>query len=234
MVVLGSSSRGGQLALIFQILFKNLKFVLRLKVIASVLLVGASIWYLLPPEQKMRFENIGQDVSSKQRILYWENGFKMMQSHPWLGVGYYNYIPYYEKYYPEDMLYSRAELPHNIFIQVGADLGYPALVLYLSMIIYVYLKTKALKKSLRSQGKDPLFVNILDGLNISLVGFVVAGQFVSVVYYPFLWIHFAIFVSCENIIIKEMVAGEERARKAVRFAGAHGVEACDRLQRPEP
>jgi uncharacterized protein (DUF983 family) len=36
-------------------------------------------------------------------------------------------------------------------------------------------------------------------LNIAIVGFYVAGQFVSVVYYPFMWIHLALVSSMRNI-----------------------------------
>jgi len=32
------------------------------------------------------------------------------------------------------------------------------------------------------------------GFNLSMLGFVVAGQFVTVAYYPFLWIHLAFVV----------------------------------------
>lgn len=219
MVILGASSRGGQLAMLIQIAAKNVKFIFRLRILISIFVGLSAIWYFMPDEQKRRFENIGNDVSSQQRILYWENGMEMIQQHPWFGVGYYNYIPYYEKYYSEDMLYSHAELPHNIFIQVGAELGIPALLVYMLMIVYAFYKTSSLVRLLSSDKENLLFFNLARALNISLIGFVVAGQFVSVVYYPFMWIHLALVVSLNHIFLERTRSSSSESRE-VRVTGS--------------
>lgn len=43
-----------------------------------------------------------------------------------LGVWYFNFIPYYEQHHSEDIIgwQGRAELPHNIIIQLGTDSGF--------------------------------------------------------------------------------------------------------------
>jgi O-antigen ligase len=89
-----------------------------------VLILIVGLVYLLPEEQKERFRATGDDKTSQQRLLYWENGWEMMRDHPLDGVGFFNFVPYFERYYSEDMLYKKAELPHNIFIQVGTDAGF--------------------------------------------------------------------------------------------------------------
>lgn len=209
MVVLGASSRGAQLALLVQLLIVNARSIFKPKVFASCLVVMGLLWAALPDQQKNRFQVAGDDRTSIQRLLYWEHGIDMLNDHPVLGVGFFNYIPYYERAYPEDILYDGAELPHNIFIQVGADLGYPALAVYLFMIIYSVRKTRMLRDSLGKQTERNFFTHILTYLNLSIIGFVVAGQFVSVVYYPFMWIHLAMFVCCHNII-STTVLSEQR------------------------
>ena len=198
MVILGSSSRGGQLALLAQIIFKFIRQILRFRVIFVVLTFVAIFFAFLPEEQKARFENIGNDKTSQQRLLYWENGFEMMNEHPLTGIGYFNFIPYYEVYYPGDMLYQNAELAHNIFIQVGADLGWIGLVIYVFLILSSF---RVLKKILKSDER-PEILNlrkIASFMNTSMIGFLIAGQFVSVVYYPFLWILLAICSCFFNI-----------------------------------
>lgn len=201
MVILGASSRGAQLALLVQLIMMNASSIFRPKIIVSCLIAFSILWTLLPQEQKDRFQIAGDDRSSTQRLLYWENGIDMLNKHPGLGVGYYNYVPYYENFYREDMLYDKAELPHNIFIQVGSDLGYPALIVYFILIFYSAYKTYKLRIRYFEGKNDGFAFNIIKYLNVSLVGFVVAGQFVSVVYYPFLWIHLAFLVCFQNIII---------------------------------
>ena len=194
MVILGSSSRGGQLALVVQLVVMNYRTVFKPKVLISCCVAFFLIWTFLPEQQKERFETMGEDQTSRQRILYWENGLEMIQEHPVLGVGYFNFVPYFERYYPEDMLFYRAELPHNIIIQVGTDTGIIGLTIFM-VLIYI-----ALRKAQRFRAKGCEINQRLMGdcANPSLVGFFMAGQFVTVTYYPYLWIHLALIVAMRN------------------------------------
>ncbi len=197
LTVLGASSRGAQIALAFQLLFMFRKSVFKIKplVLISILIFSALI--LLPEEQKARFSSAGEDKTSVQRLLYWEHGLDMMKDYPILGVGYFNFPIYYERYYSEDMLYPNAQLPHNIFIQVGADLGIIALFVYTLMIMYPYLQILKLRKR---HEEDFVYICMV-GIAYGLMGFTFAGQFVSVVYYPFLWIGLAFFIAGRNILL---------------------------------
>jgi hypothetical protein len=47
---------------------------------------------------------------------------------------------------------------------------------------------RRLSKEAYARG-DPFVYNMAKGMNLALLGYVVAGQFVTVAYYPFLWIH---------------------------------------------
>lgn len=198
LTILGASSRGAQVALILQLLFMFRKSVFRVKSLLGIIVLGIGINFLLPAEQKERFSNVGDDRTSQQRLLYWEDGWEMMKDHPLTGVGFYNFAPYFEAYYPEDMLYSRAQLPHNIFIQVGTDAGFVALFFFILLIVYCLCVP--IKVS-RSSDVDAVYKNIAVGLGYGVLGFLVAGQFVTVAYYPFLWVHLA-FIVCLNGIIK--------------------------------
>lgn len=192
MVILGASSRGAQLALIVQLLVMYHRTIFRPKVLFLASTLFLMLWTILPDEQKSRFEQIGEDKSSIQRVLYWENGLEMLNEHPFFGVGYYNYIPYYQMHYPEDMLYSIAQLPHNIFIQVGTDSGYIGLFIYLCLMLFCF---NSVRKANRDNEREcQIFGSLPNALSYGLLGFIVAGQFVSVVYYPFFWIQIALIV----------------------------------------
>lgn len=196
LTILGASSRGAQVALVVQLMVMFRASLFRIKPLIGVIILSTSIYYLLPQEQKDRFSSAGDDRTSEQRLLYWEHGWDMMKDYPFTGVGYFNFIPYYEAYYSYDMLYPKAQLPHNIFIQVGTDAGFIALFLFLLLIFYcLYL---AIKIS-RSNQSLPYEKALAAGLGFGVIGFVVAGQFVTVTYYPFFWVHLAFLVSLGNI-----------------------------------
>ena len=207
LTVLGASSRGSQLALagIMVIMFRNSMF--KLKPLLGTIVLVLGLVTLLPDEQKERLSNSGDDKTSEQRLLYWENGWEMMKDHPFGGVGFFNFIPYFDRHYPGDALFGTAELPHNIFIQVGTDAGFPALALFILIIIYCLSTTF---KMTRKNEAPPLFKSIAAGLGVGVVGFVIAGQFVTVSYYPFIWIHLALIVSLMSVLKKNPKLTSER------------------------
>lgn len=204
MAVLGASSRGSQLALVAQLYFLFLHGKVTIKAITSVVIVVTAVYFMLPEEQKARFENAGEDRTSTQRLLYWGNGWEMMKEHPFTGVGYFNFPRYFEDFYPEDMLYPRAELAHNIFVQVGADLGFIGLGVYLLLIATAFNTFFKMRKRLQAP-EDEWMLNFAKGLTLGFFGFLVAGQFVSVVYYPFMWMHLAFIVCLKTLVDKKSI-----------------------------
>ncbi len=196
LTILGASSRGAQIALVCELLVMFRKALVKPKLLIGIIIVSMSLFYLLPAEQKERFSKTGDDKTSQQRILYWTHGWEMMKENPWSGVGLFNFIPYYEDHFSEDMLYEHAELPHNIFIQVGTDAGFIALFIFAIINLYCLIVPLRL---ITNNKDDPYIKAVAAGLGCGVFGFFIAGQFVTVSYYPFLWIHFAFIVTLSNL-----------------------------------
>ena len=203
--VMGTNTRGGQLALAVQIIALIMMTKNRIKVLIVVSLITFSGYSLLPDEQKIRFESSGEDDTSVQRLLYWEHGWTMIKEHPWFGIGYYNFIPYYERHHADDIIGWRgyAELPHNIFIQVGTDTGFSGLAVFGLLIIGCYISMRRIIK-IAEENNDKFVSNIAKGMNIALIGYVVAGQFVTVAYYPYFWIHIAFVTMIATFVRSEL------------------------------
>lgn len=201
MTILGASSRGSQLALVGILALMYRKHVFRIKPMVAVALLLVASFYLLPEEQKERFSRMGDDRTSQQRMLYLERGWEMMKKYPVFGVGYFNFPPYFSLHYPEDIITynEQAELAHNIFIQVGTDAGFVGLGLFFG-IIGCSLRLAFFVRPRREE--DEFFRYVGTGLGYGIIGFVVAGQFVTVAYYPFLWIGAAFIVALSNVVEK--------------------------------
>jgi len=197
MTTLGTNTRGSQLALAVQVLALILLMKRRLHALILAAVVSVVGWQLLPEQQKARFESMGEDGTSQQRILYWKRGWEMMKDHPVLGVGYFNFAPYFTRHYPEDLglvtttrIREQAQLSHNIIIQVGTDAGFTGLAVFLFLIGAGFWTMWRIGRQAQARG-DPFVAQLAVGMNIALIGYVVAGQFVTVAYYPYLWIHLA-------------------------------------------
>lgn len=204
MTIIGASSRGGQIALAVQVFKTFLWGRISFKTILLCTVISVGGWMLVPEEQKLRFTEAGQDDTSRQRLLYWQRGIEMIEDHPLLGVGYFNFPPYFAKYYPQDIILGmgRAELPHNIFIQVGTDAGFVGLFVYLMLIYRGFKSTQELRRHVKINPAQKVNVLISRGMDTAFIGFIIAGQFVTVGYYPFMWVHLAMVVAFRNIVCR--------------------------------
>lgn len=201
MTVIGASSRGSQIGLLVQLLIA-FRHKISFKGLFVFIFVAYLGYQLLPAEQMQRFENMGDDKTSQQRLLYWEHGIDMLAKYPWLGVGFYNFPIYYQHHHSNDLLVSKAELPHNIFIQVGTDTGYIGLFVYCMLIWSHFRCTRSIRSLEASRDEKGSWLYAISiGLNVGFIGFLIAGQFVSVAYYPFMWINLAFCVAARNVAI---------------------------------
>jgi O-antigen ligase len=201
MSVLGASSRGSQLGLAFEGAWIAMKRKLRVSVLIGIVLAAGVGYALLPAAEKARFADIGNDNTSVQRLDYWRAGLKMIEHHPFLGVGYFNFAPVYAAQNPNKLWHGKAQLPHNIFIQVGTDAGLIGLLIFLALISRNMTVAKAIQRACANNKDSPAFApSVARGLLITTWGFVISGQFNTVAYYPFLWINLALTVSLANIV----------------------------------
>lgn len=214
MTVLGASSRGSQVALAVQGVWIAIQRKLKLRVLIAIALLAGLGYALLPGAERVRFSNIGADNSSIQRLDYWKAGIRMIADHPVLGVGYFNFQPVYAEHMSDKLWHGTAQLPHNIFIQVGTDSGLVGLGIFL-VLIYRNLKiTREIRIACGENEDSPAFApSVARGLAIATWGFVIAGQFNTVAYYPFLWINLALTVSLGNIV-------RQTAEQATQARGA--------------
>ena len=209
---IGTNTRGGQIALAAVLVSMIVMTRHRIKILILVAMIAFAGFQILPPEQKARFESMGDDGTSQQRILYWKHGWQMIKDHPLQGVGYFNFVPYYRQHHIDDIVIPHhrrdgyVELPHNIIIQVGTDTGYPGLAVFLGLMAGSFLLMRRISREADKSG-DLFVANMTRGMNLALIGYFVAGQFVTVAYYPYLWIHLVFVTSIGTFWQSEKAAG---------------------------
>ena len=99
-----------------------------------------------------------------------------MREHPVLGIGYENWQDYHEA------TYGLRALPHNIFIEAGAEMGYTGLAGFVGLIgatLWVNRRTRKIAKSIPGGGNRFLH-DTAHGLDGAMIGFLASGFFVTV------------------------------------------------------
>lgn len=190
--VVASSSRGALFGLVASALwFAGSRIKKILYVMPLVLIIGFAVYQSIPYESMCRFENMGNDRTSKHRIERWQDAIETLKENPFIGIGFEAWVEYYHSY---DVEITGTPLVHNIFFQCGSELGLAGLTVLVSMIVFCFKITRNIRKITR--GCSDRFLSIMSrGMDCALVGFIVSASFVTVLYYPFFWIHIALTAS---------------------------------------
>jgi O-antigen ligase len=162
--------------------------------------VAVVVMQVMPEPFAERFETMGEDRTSTHRLERWGDGLQAMNHNPLFGVGF----TAWSEYYPRNFILEDkgSLLVHNIFIQCGTELGYIGLIVFLALIVACFLITKKVRKIAKNHD-DRFFYMLSFGFDAALVGFIVNAAFVTVLYYPYFWIHCALTTSLYTALINK-------------------------------
>lgn len=186
--ILASSSRGALLGLAASgvWLMKSNKYFFKSLFILSIL--ALLVFIVLPDEFKDRFESSGEDRTSTIRIDRWEKGIDTALKFPFFGVGHKNW----DKYYRKNLDYGQVgtSKTHNIFIESLTEHGFIGFFVLLLIIFSMFRSNKRVR-AIAEKNSWSFERYIAFGLDFSTIGLLVSASFVTVLYYPYIWIHAA-------------------------------------------
>ena len=81
---------------------------------------------------------------------------------------------------------------HNVFLQASTELGYAGLAAFLIMIGWTFRMNAKTRKRMRGRPDGQYLHFMAMGLDAALVGFMVSGFFVTVLYYPYFWVNYSL------------------------------------------
>ena len=145
-----------------------------------------------------------EDASAMGRLGAWETGYRMILANPITGVGLDSFeIPEIYSRYASD---NNPHVAHNAYIQIAAEAGIPALILYLLMIVITLFKMWRLRRESHTE-KERLFCN---AILVSLLIYCCGAVFLSAEDREALYILFASAVTID-------ILRRERALAELRF-----------------
>ncbi|MGH9540760.1 MAG: O-antigen ligase family protein [Terriglobales bacterium] len=181
-----AASRGGLLGLVVVCLFivvrsrhrvRNLLVVGALLVAVVALTPVSSLDRLLHPDYS--------DVAAEQeRLVVWRAGLRMIETHPWVGIGLGNFKPSVAAY--EDGRRKVVSLAHNTYIGMAAELGLPGLAMFVGLLgMALHLAAQACR---RAGPEVSTLRQATLGVQAGLLGCVVGIFFLSADQQKLLWL----------------------------------------------
>lgn len=141
---------------------------------------------LMPDEMRERFASIAdyeEDGSANARFRSWAAAIRMATDNPVLGVGMYNYRDRYLEYQPDptpsEMAGKDIFVAHNSYLQIWAETGTLALLLYLSLIVMSFITVWRVRAKARKHFRASWIIDYATMFEASMAAFVVGSTFLN-------------------------------------------------------
>ncbi|MGY1690878.1 O-antigen ligase family protein [Geodermatophilus sp. SYSU D01105] len=193
-------SRGGILATTAVLVWALARGVVPARFLAAA---GALLAALAVPILVLAQDVVQQALDQKEyiaasnvdtRLLRWQAAARMLADNPLLGVGPGGFRSGYVEYSGFAELAERTPVAHEMYLEVGAELGVIALTLFLGGIVAAVVATERAVRRRRADGAPDRDTQDLAALAVqgSLLAVCVCSVFLSEQYYMPLWAGLAI------------------------------------------
>jgi probable O-glycosylation ligase (exosortase A-associated) len=150
----------------------------RPKYLAVLAVTGLIALRLTGPQLAARYattvaDDEERDGSAESRLDLWTDCLKLTIQHPVFGVGPSNF-----PVVAESLGYTRGKQAHSVWMQQAAETGVPGVLLLFLFFAIAVVKLWPLARA-RLTDENRSQIAVASGLIMSIVGFAVAGQFVS-------------------------------------------------------
>lgn len=196
---LGTDARGNYVGLAAGLLW--LGFFAKGKRIAgiTILLFSAGIAYLLIPQEMIdRFSVAGDDYTSYTRETRWAAGIDIFRDNWITGVGTGSWRAYYQQNFPREWGREGYGLPHNIFLDPMGEHGILGISLLLLIIFGLFAASRKTRLLAQLIGRDDI-IWISRGFDAGTIALIGGGFFMSILYYPYLWVHAGLILCLHHI-----------------------------------
>jgi len=210
--VVGSYSRGAMLAGAVMVLFLFLKSKYKLGVTIALLIAVPVILQIMPDqwfERMNSIENYASDRSALGRINAWHFAINLANANPF-GGGFDCFTHrLFFVYAPEPYNHHAA---HSIYFQVLGEHGYIGLLLFLAFIAAAWMLGRRVIRRCKSDPELEWAGNLAAMCQVSIVGYVIGGAFLTLAYYDLFYDIVAILVVLEKYLrqfdVRRVLAGD--------------------------
>lgn len=158
-VILSTLSRSGFISLVVVLVFMFFKLPRRTRLVAASLIVFLGLGLVAGSNIVKRFERINQ-LREVDRYKLAMVGLNASMDNPFFGVGLGNYLRHFEEYNHQQL--KRPMPTHNMYVNLAAEMGLPALLVYLALLATTWWGLRRMDAALKRSGRSGSFDHIFN------------------------------------------------------------------------
>ncbi|WP_276755270.1 O-antigen ligase family protein [Pseudoalteromonas marina] len=200
--VIATQSRGGLLgiaAILSFFLYQKVKNPLVVGLCAAVAMLAMMVFAGIGDRQSGGAAEDGVDASAMGRIYAWQAAINMALSNPLTGVGVDNFYVNYYFYSPH--WDGKNHAVHSTWFQVLGETGFVGIGIFVLLIASIYRSLSRVYFINALNPNDQVAVNA-NALKAGLIGFMVAGTFLTQAFTWPLYIILALTIALEKITVE--------------------------------
>jgi putative inorganic carbon (hco3(-)) transporter len=235
-VLLLTGARISLVALMAMGIFAILRSKRKILNLTVAVVVTLTVWFSLPAQYQKRYLTVKQyaeggqlDDSNKFRLQIWDAGWRMIKDHPILGVGAGQFPTAYGTVYA-GKFHTAWMNPHNLFLQVTAELGIVGLLVFSYFVIQIW---KVNGWVLRETQSPPFLVNhaFATACYFMMVGIGIVSTVSHTLYRPY-WYLLAGLVAANRAVTSRMLAEGVQGDGELDDEHPESANTLDRLEPP--
>lgn len=227
LAIMSTGSRGAFLSVSVAVFMISMKTRYKVPAMVGVAVLGLLAATFAPQEYKDRISTIfqsaeEQDESVQGRFVSWKVAWNMIQRHPVEGIGLNQMVKKYNSY-TDGVLNEHggtehyARVTHNTYLQIWAEVGTPAMLLFLFLLFGSILRLEVLARRWKRSG-DLWIVPYCNAIQVSLITFSVGATFLNRSHFDLLYQYVAILTVMPVVVAAERVVEKRRRRSGPRVA----------------
>jgi O-antigen ligase len=209
-------SRGGFIALVGILVVMFVRRPPNLLALLITIMVAVPLFQFIPEQYTERMRTVidlfpgseqdaREEISFRGRLSENTSALLMFTDRPLLGVGLDNFPIYYQEYSRQLGLDPRREIrsAHSLYLQIAADQGLLGLAAF-GVVLWVVFRgmQTGYQDFIRAGSSD--YANMTVALGIGIIGFLIGGIFLHLIYPRFLWLLIGIALAIPHVAKREL------------------------------
>lgn len=225
-------SRGGFLSIAGVFVVLAWRSQNRIAGLLLLLLIAIGGWIAAPATYKERISTIStSEASAAGRLKSWAVATRMAADNPMLGVGFGHFRNHYLEYEPNptpgQLSGKDIIVAHNSYLQIWAECGTPAFLIYMGVIGMSFFSLWRVRKRAQEVYAASWIINYANMFEATLVAFLIGSTFLNRGHFDLLYHFIAIVIIFERVALAEIAEPEKyldkgRARGDLRLSSVRG------------